>query len=303
MRFIDSGNMLTQRHSSEVPSGQYKELIVYMSGTNAGGATLALSNLNNLRVSRNGQDFVNIDFDLAANLSDLLKGMITAASAIGAAFEFCFHIPFYVGHEGDYPNILNVSEEDKLFVHLDFGNLAALVAAGEWKLYGIHESGEEKYLPLMVQDLVSFAGAGALEKRKAPINNLYSIYAFPSVAANFAKLIVEKDGKTVFDANYAEGQTKTNLDNRKEATAIEVCEARVALGYRLDELFSESLYVTPSSQTGAVNIELVYTGALFDRAALQASRVALDQQIARNIDVKRAAGKPDPDEALIGTGR
>jgi hypothetical protein len=286
LRFIGSGSILTQLQTVEIPTGQYRELFLYISGTNAGGATLALTSMNNLRINRNGQDFINCNIDNISALSDLLAGMIDAASAIGAAFHFGFHIPFYVGSYGQFPNILNVSDEDNVKVHFDFGALAAIVASGTFNLWGRPESGIENYVPLLIQDAIALGAAGAQEKRKASIQNIFSCYAFPNTPANFAKLEVSRDNQVMTDANYADLAAYTNLVNRKEATAIAVAEARVAIALRPDELLSENIYVMPSSQTGAVTIELVYSGAQFDEKSTNDSGRALDQRVSQNVSTK-----------------
>jgi len=292
LRFIDSGSLLTQFHTSEIPAGQYEEFYIYAAGTNAGGATLALANLNNIRVNRNGNDFINVNVDNLSALSDLLLGMVDFASAIGAAFNFGFHIPCYVGEKSQFPNVLQVSNEDNVKFHFDWGNLAAIVAAGTWYLYGKPASGLEEYLPVMVQDSVALAAAGAREKRKTSINNVYTVFAFPSVAANYASDQLERDGEVVHDSLYAAGAAYTNNSRQKEATAIAVMEMKAAIGLRPDELLSETLYVYPLSQTGAVTIEYVYQGAIFDTKAQGDSIITRDSRVTSNLNRKRAAGKP-----------
>ena len=300
MRFIDSGNMLVQRHTIEVPVGQYEAFFMHMSGTNAGGATLAMTDFNNLRCNRNGMDFVNVNFDNLMNLSDMIAGMVNFASAIGAAFNLGFHVP--MAFPG-FPNILTVADEDVMKIHLDLGNLAAIVAAGTWEIYGIIQSGVERYIPVQVQDSVALAAAGAQEKRKAPTTNISDIWAFPSVAANFAKLTVERDDEIVSDANYAPQAAWTNLKNRKEATAVAVAHTPVAIGLRPDELLSESIYVIPLSQTGAVTIEFVYYAAQFDKGAIFNSRNALDSRIQRNVNKKTTQGKSNEADLAIAQER
>lgn len=289
MRFLDSGNMLVQRHTSEIPTGQYSSFVIYLSGTNAGGATLAVANMNNIRINRNGQDFVNVDIDHLVDLSDLMNGLVLNASAIGAAFTIGFHIPF--AHSEEFPNVLTVADEDNVKVHWDFGALAAIVAAGVFELYGILESGEERYLPIIVQDSVALGAANAQEKRKSSINNVHDVFAFPTVAANFAKLTVERDDEVLSDAGYAAQAAWTNLKFRKEAAAIAVAQSQVAIGMRPDELLSESVYVTPLSQTGAVTIDFIYRGAQFEQDSIQTSKNIVNTRLQRNVNKKRAVGK------------
>ena len=299
MRFISSDSILTQRHTVEIPSGQYEELFIYLSGTNNSGQTVALSDMNNVRINRNGHDFVNANFDNLSSLSDLNAGMVAATSTDNSTIEFGFHIPFYVGLKGEFPNVLNVADEDVCKMHLDFGNLATEVSAGTFTIYGILKSGVENYLPIIAQDSIALAAAGATQKRKAPIVNVHSAYFFPSTAANLAKVTVERDDIVIEDSNYDALQVYTNVSNRKEATALELGQAKLSLAERPDELLSESIYVTPLSQTGAVTVEVVYYGAIFEPTAKNNSLVTRDARIQRNIGIKRGAGKNDADQMGI----
>jgi hypothetical protein len=295
MRFIASDSILTQRHTVEVPAGQYEEFLIFIKGTNNAGETVTLGNMNNLRLNRNGHDFINANFDNLATLSDLHAGMIAATSGAGAAFEHAFHVPCYVGNKNEFPNVLNVADEDVVKFHLDFGALAVPVANGAFYIYGVIKSGVENYLPIIAQDSIVLAAAGAYQKRKAPIVNVHSAYFFPSTAANLAKVTVERDDIVIEDSNYDALQVYTNISNRKEANALELGQAKLSLAERADELLSESIYVTPLSQTGAVTVEIIYTGAIFDAQAKNNSLVTRDARIQRNAGIKRAAGKNDAD--------
>ena len=112
MRFIASGNMLTQRHTVDLPVAQYEALYLYMSGTNNSSQTVALSDMNNIRVNRSGQDLVNVDFDRLESIVDLKHGLTVNSSSSGSSFEFAFLIPFYVGQKGEFPNALDVQQSD-----------------------------------------------------------------------------------------------------------------------------------------------------------------------------------------------
>jgi len=298
MRFIASGSILTQRHSWDLPIAQYKGLLVYVSGTNNTSQTLALSDMNNIRVNRNGKDIVNVDFDRAQQLSDLLDGLTVNSSSSGSSFEFAFKIPFYVGKSGEFPNVLDISKDDTAMFHLDFGNLSTPVSAGTYEIYGIESSGVEVYEPMIISDQISLSASGT-ERRPAPAGNIHSVYTFPSTAANYSKLTIEKDNRIVEDANYSALQAYTNIVTQKESSAIEVTQTVLAQSDRLDELFSENVYITPlANSSGSLTVDVVLIGTGFNTKKRSESNAVRDQRIAENVNVKRLKNRSAELDAL-----
>jgi len=290
--------MLTQRHAIELKSGQFSAFFLHMIGVNNAGETLTLANFANLRINRNGQDFVNCDMELLHQYADLKKGLAEFDSTVALAFTVGFEIPASIGRKGEFPNIIQISDDDRCFMHIDFGTTTVdtVVLSGDCQIYGIPASGVEKYLPQLIQDQIVFGGAGS-EKKKAAISNLHSILAFPDTAANFAKLQIEKDGQIIQDADYPAIASYTNLNNEKEATALVVAETLLAKGLRHDELFTEDVYIYPTV-SGAVTLNLLFVGALFDNKATLNSKARLMQDIQRNKSKKIVAGKMGEIEAI-----
>ena len=90
MRLIKSNQHADGSVNFYLPAGRYAGLIVRLAGTNAGGATLGVTELGTLKISHYNNEIINIAPDHLLNLTNLYGGVAESASAVGAAYTYTF---------------------------------------------------------------------------------------------------------------------------------------------------------------------------------------------------------------------
>jgi len=214
MKRLDSANMLAGPAQLEISPGQWAAFGLRVSGTNAGGATLAAANLGRVTAKFQGRPFASLGFDDLQILNMMDLGLVEAASAIGAAFAFTAVIQASRVNDG---NIFDIQEQDNATIELDLAGLGALVAAGTVELFGIPQDGSAAYIPQLFSFTPNIA-AGTVYTRNLPYENISHVYV--TVPTNLASIQLVKDGQLYVDEPWASLIAFSNMDCRIEAAFV-----------------------------------------------------------------------------------
>jgi hypothetical protein len=217
MELLKQENMLTGFLRLDLRAGKYAGLLVRASGTNFAAATSALADLGNIKIQhQNFGERVNASFKFFNERTNLLNGVASNVSAIGAAFDFAAIISFR--RRLDKTNILNVRADLKTTLSWDgFAPLAALIASGTLEVYGIYDdTGYQRYLP-MIRTQQSAVPAAMTLKEQIPFPFCEELWGEND--ANIGTIQVLRDGKITVDGAWGALYDWSNAENNIE-TAV-----------------------------------------------------------------------------------
>jgi hypothetical protein len=224
--------MLAGPANFDVPAGQYESLILVASGTNAGGATLALANLGLITATWRGAAFMSERFDDLNTLSRLVGGIAENASAIGAAFRMMARIRASYGNDG---NVFDITDDDDVRISVDLSGLGALVAAGNLQLFGVMQDGAQAYVPRLFHYVHALPASNQLPEDIKQDNVSHLML---TVLTNLARVQVEKDNAPWYQCTTADALSLSNNDYRVEAAAE---TDAILLSMNRSGLFNEAL--------------------------------------------------------------
>jgi hypothetical protein len=215
--------------SFTLPKGQYGNILIDYSGTNAALKTMTLADLGNIRLNWNGQDVVNVDAEILSILNNLYGGVAPFVSAAGANFSGQIIIP--CGQWTDSMNIYDIGNTDQVQLTLDFPNLAAIanVTAGTVTVYYKDKVGVMNYLHNIVMRQVVAQGGGWVNDT-FPVNNVSQIYLKTPVTNHVTDLQILKDNETHVDSTTAVAQAYSDyihiVETATTSIAIECAESK-----------------------------------------------------------------------------
>jgi hypothetical protein len=103
------------RTNLSLPAGQYEGLLIRISGTNASGQALAVTDMGQVKLVHNNNEIVNASFSFLSALTNLRGGVAEASSSTSGAFAFSAILPFRKKH--DKMNVLVVEPQKN---HVDY---------------------------------------------------------------------------------------------------------------------------------------------------------------------------------------
>lgn len=245
--------------------GQFGLILVRFAGTNAAGQTVNTSDLGNVILNWNGDDKINVDADLLVQLANVYGGAIENISAAGSSFAISFAIP--TGSWWDAQNIYDISENDKVYLKLDFNNIVSKITNGTVSIYAKPRLGAMAYIHKILSRAVVSGGAGTITDT-IPVNNISAIYIKdPSSLVDNIQII--KDGKVIIDGDTASELVYSNwihlLETSGNLLALELAESkdvREAIGQTLTYKYNF---------TGAGNLSQYYSAIEFTPKKLEQS--------------------------------
>lgn len=217
MRLIKSESHATGQVLFKLPKGRYAGLFVRWTGTNNAAVQLLITELGRLSITHQNVEIANIRPQLLILLTNLYGGVPENASAVGAAFAYSFIVPFRTKTDGN--NVLPVMP-DKTELTIK-GYNTAKVASGTIEVYALYSEGVPKYVPLLKEFTMDFAGAAtkSLTYGEEFIEQLHILDD-----ANIDKIQVVRDGQSVIDGTFNAVQSFSDASNKVEAgvTLVEV---------------------------------------------------------------------------------
>jgi len=211
-----------------IPKGQYGTFYIQFDVIAQAGVTLTREDFGNIILNWNGQDVINVDAEIINLLDNVYGGTSKFSSTVGAdASMACF---LTAGLWFDSSNVYDIGGNDKVYIKLDFPNLAdsAKVASGQVKIYAKNKDGIMNYLHNITARPVPASGASTLAD-SFPVNNVTQVY-LKDPAALTSNLQVVKDGITLVDAPPNELINYSDFIHQLETTsntlAIDFVESR-----------------------------------------------------------------------------
>jgi hypothetical protein len=147
--------------------GKFESLCIICSGTAGAGITVALADLGIFRVAIGGEQCMNIDATRLSELDQRMGPAYTAASAIGAAFQFCLVIPFRDYFNKDDKNVL----AEGFSVDHDGAVAASFAPAGALNIayFGMMADGQQMYRPVLLQNSTLASNTSIELQRRDPM--------------------------------------------------------------------------------------------------------------------------------------
>ena len=218
-----------------LPKGQYGALQFRYDVVAAAGITLTRANFGNVILNWNGNDIINVDADIINRLDNVYGGVAEFNMSAGASSQMsCF---LTCGERFDTNNIYDIGDSDRVYVKLDFSDLAnaANVTSGMVSVYAKNRVGVMNYLHNIIARPVVSSGAATLAD-SYPINNVAQVY-IKDPATLLSKIMIVKDNITQADADPSVLISYSDFIHRLETTNstlaldfVESLDIREALG-------------------------------------------------------------------------
>lgn len=254
MRLIKSNQHADGSVNFYLPAGRYAGLIVRLAGTNAGGATLGVTELGTLKISHYNNEIINIAPDHLLNLTNLYGGVAESASAVGAAYTYTFVVPFR--KKNDRNNALVVTANQTSFVLNGFNT--AKVAAGTIEVYAIFSDAPASYVPVIKGVDIPISAASTFIY-DLPQKNIAEVFILTDV--HLLRAQVTKDGSTIVDGTWAAIVAASNAFNWVE-TAITLVEVFAPKSDQLKEVQNNQVKLQLTTDAAIAPLRTVYVAVI-----------------------------------------
>ncbi len=196
MRLLHSVPISNQSTTFYLPVAQYGSLVVEYNVTTSTGNAMTRANAGNVILNFNNKDVVNVDAEFL-NLVGNLYGGVTKFVSTTAGANYMF-TPIPLSSWSDSTNILDVSENDKCYIKLDFSSLSAISASGSVNIYGKTKLGVMNYLHKITSRNIIVSGATTFTDSML-VNNVSQLYL--KAPSNVSNVQILKDGETIVDCS------------------------------------------------------------------------------------------------------
>lgn len=283
--------------SFKIPKNKYAGFLVLFEGTCQD--TLTKSEFGWLRTTEQGRQIDFIDFDRLAELDDQCFGCAEATFAAGT-FDFGVYLPKHV--MDDDANVWEISDIDNCYFEVHTA-LSANFTAGAGTVFGVIKNGIEGYTSKLTNyDLVYAIGHNT--ERLVGFENIYAL--FVENHADIDRIMMSKDGKTIYDATDDALESTTHLFTKKEAfvAAVPYLWLPMALTGTLEEMLSDNISLTYDTNAAAGSPNNMVVWSIDFPTTSKYSRSVSEYNAATNkvMAAKAAAGKTRP-LTIIGNVR
>lgn len=283
---------------ADVDPDTYDAFILRVTGTQAGGAFIAIGEVGRVFYRHGSEVLVDADFDMLHFMNEIKGGAVECTGeANGAAFAMSCMIP-----RGWLDrNRETVETTDKAQVTLQYGpNVATQIASGTCELYGVQfEHGEESYALMAIQHNQDFSAASK-QRFMVPQDNVISIFtdrgfgvnsgtakASLAASANFTEMAIKKDGLESNSVPVGVHQSHSNWENRLEdATFVRSFENQLATEGEIIEQLSDDVVITCTA-SGAVVVRHLVISAAFNASkrerTIDAAKRVAETKLARKV--------------------
>ncbi len=194
MKLLKQETLSNLQLNYNVSRGQYGLFIIRFTGINAAASVVALSDLGNVILNWNGEDIINVDFELLTQLANEYGGYIESTpGAVGTAFAYSCIIPTSAWF--DPKNVYDVGLSDKAFFKLDFPNVLTNAASGSVSISGLPQKGIQSYFYKILSRTVVSGGAGIITDTIVQNNIINLFIKNPAALTDSIQILIDNDVK------------------------------------------------------------------------------------------------------------
>jgi hypothetical protein len=271
MKQQTSGNALAGVIPLNLAKGCYKSIVVNVTGTNAGGATLTVAQVGRLRITRKDGFDVNVAFDALVAINNAEDGSFFA-SAIGGAITAQARYNFFL--PGDKTNVMKAEDSSEVQVQFQIDPAAAaIVAAWTIDIAAVESKGVEKYMPSWIEYSQLLGAAGARIAPQIQDQNVNKIFMLNAAAVT--QVHIDKDGNALVDETSLALRGETQSDYKLAATPAYIL-LNLNKVQSLGEIVSSKLQLYLTS-AGVATLVMYYQKLVFNPARTQRSKLSFDR--------------------------
>lgn len=274
----------------DIPPGDYSGLIMRFAGTSEDGQTIS-NDCGRLRLSLNGYDKCNVEFQQLLYMNDLEGGFPEDETAAGDVFAHTAILP--AGYKG-MNNIIHVEKGDNLVLSMTYNSTQitdAKIATGTFQVSGLKSKGVQNYWRTIFQEMPNLPSGTDPVIFKA-VDNLVVMYFDYT---NMTRMLVEIDGRVLANDSVDVLAAISNMLNQKESAYTSLYSIDMTQGQSLSDQLSEEIKVTFTS-SAAETPNIILCGMEFDVERTNLSRRNYLTGFSRIIQTKQSRGKSVPSQ-------
>jgi hypothetical protein len=212
IKFSNSGDVASgaknlQFNKADKP---VKGIILRFKGTNKTGQQLTASNIDAIKVNRNGEPIVYLRPITLKKLNNLMYGTVLQSSTAGGSFDLNFIIPFYNPLDKTDKNAIDLGYDD----YVEVPQLpSTVVSDATCEVYLWLEDSPTRYIPYLIERSYTLSENVPIELLD---RNIW-LLGFTEPTTPPSNVLLTRDGIEILNSPYAMLETFTNAISNIES--------------------------------------------------------------------------------------